>query len=56
MKTFSVCKREVWNRIVTVKAQDGADALKKVIDGEGINFDDNLEYSRDVEEEGAYLA
>jgi len=48
MKTFWVCKREVWTQIVKVSAESKEEALVKVSNGNGISVDNTLEYSHDM--------
>lgn len=47
MKTFVVCKREVWTQLVKIEAESKEEALKAVSEGEGQECDNTLEYSHD---------
>lgn len=52
MPTFIVERYEVYTQQVSVEAKDEADAIVKVLDGEGDEVDNSLEYIESCEEYG----
>jgi len=44
MKKFLVTKREVWNSVFEVSAEDETEAKRAIIEGKGKELDTGLEY------------